>query len=121
MIEQLAAGHLAGLEEALEHGGNTHGIEHVLGAIRRGSAQLWIQGDNCLVTQVLPEPRALVLHFWLACGTLDGTIDLSNKVMEWGREQGCSVATLAGRSGWARALKAEGWNHQLVLMGKKLL
>jgi hypothetical protein len=111
---------LQGLEEALEHGGGTHELEHVLAAIRRGEAQLWVEGDSCLVTEINDTPNERELHFWLATGTLDGTVALSNKVMEWGRARGCTVATLSGRRGWAKALAAEGWALQLVVMGRRL-
>ena len=112
--------HLAGLEEALTAGGGTHDLAHVLSAIRRGKAQLWIEGDAVLVTEVHCAPKEKELHFWLATGTLDQTIALSNKVMDWGREQGCTVATLSGRRGWIKALAPEGWEPLLVTMARRL-
>lgn len=120
MIEWLKEVHLRGFEEALAHGGSTHGLEHVLAAIQRGDAQLWVMGENALVTEVNVTPNEKELHFWLATGQLDGTIALSNKAMEWGRSLGCTVATLTGRRGWIKALTPEGWEPQAVLMARRL-
>lgn len=112
--------HLTGIEKALEHGGGTHDLAHVLSAIRRGTAQLHTEGPCVIVTEVNDTPNERELHFWLAAGTLDEVIALSNKVMDWGREQGCTVATLCGRPGWAKALAHEGWSHRMVEMGRRL-
>jgi len=120
MIEHLTEEHLTGLEEALAQGGGGHALEHVLAAIQRKEAQLWIEGPCVIVTEVNDTPLRRELHFWLAAGTLDEVIHLSNKVKEWGRDQGCTVATLCGRRGWTRALAKEGWGHQLSVMGQRL-
>lgn len=119
----LSERHLAGLEEALQRGGGTHDLSHVLAAVQRGDAQLWLDsldGDAVIVTEVHCAPNEKELHFWLASGTLDSVIALSNKVMEWGRERGCTVATLSGRRGWIKALAPEGWEPLTVNMARRL-
>jgi hypothetical protein len=116
----LTEAHLAGLEEALEYGGGTHALADVLASVRRGTAQLWVEGDAVLVTEINCAPREKELHFWLASGTLDSCIALSNKVMDWGRAQGCTVATLSGRRGWIKALAPEGWEPHTVVMARRL-
>jgi hypothetical protein len=118
--QDLTLDHLHGLIDALEEGGGTHKLEHVFSALREGTAQLWIDGPCVVVTEVNDTPRERELQFWLAAGTLDEVIHLSNKVMKWGREQGCTVASLCGRRGWAKALRREGWNHQMIVMGQRL-
>lgn len=105
---------------ALEHGPPTHTVEDVLEEIRLQRAQLWEGAKSIIVTEVQDYPRARILHFWLAAGDLDEVIALSHIAMDWGRANGCERATLAGRRGWERALKSEGWNHQLVLLGRPL-
>lgn len=112
--------HLDGLEDALAQGGNTHRLQDVLAAIRSGTAQLWIEGPCVIVTEVNDTPVERELHYWLAAGTLEEVIHLSNKVMEWGREVGCTVASLVGRRGWSKLLKSEGWTHQMIVMGQRL-
>jgi hypothetical protein len=112
--------HLSGIEEALRQGGGTHDLNHVLAAIHLGDAQLWVEGPCVIVTEVIVGPKDKELHFWIAAGTVDEVIDLSNKVMEWGGTIGCTIATLTGRPGWSRALKNEGWGHHMVTMGRRL-
>jgi hypothetical protein len=97
--------HLSGIEEALRQGGGTHDLNHVLAAIYQHDAQLWLEGPCVIVTEVNDTPNERELHFWLAAGTLDEVIALSNKVMEWGREVGCTVAT---------------WSHRMIEMGRRL-
>lgn len=111
---------LNGLTEALEHGGGGHSLGDVLSAVKAGTAQLWAEDGCVLVTEINDAPNHRELHFWLATGTLDAVIALSNKVIEWGREQGCTVASLCGRKGWERALRDEGWHHQMVQMGREI-
>ncbi len=120
MSEYITTEILDGLEEALEAGGGTHALSDVLAAIRSGKAQLWSDGENALVTEINCAPREKELHFWVATGTLDGCIALSNKVMRWGRDQGCTIASLTGRPGWARALAREGWSFRMVQLGRRL-
>lgn len=111
---------LAKLEEALEAGGQTHSLADVAEMIQSGDAQLWIDEEAVIVTEIIPQPMRRTLHFWLAAGTLDKVIALSNELLEWGKQMGCDHATLSGRRGWVRALASEGWEEELVLMGKDI-
>lgn len=116
----MSPSHLAGLVEALEYGGGTHTIEDVLRQIEAGKAKLWVRRDALIVTEIHQTPRAKVLHFWLATGSLDEVVALSREVLEWGKQEGCEQATLAGRRGWERVLASEGWAPMLTLMGRVL-
>ena len=116
----LTTAHLDGLELALAEGGSTHDLEHVLAAALRGDAQIWIDGPCTIVTEVNDGPKERELHFWLAAGSLERVIALSNRLLAWGRTQGCTIATLCGRRGWAKVLLSEGWNHRMITMGRRL-
>jgi hypothetical protein len=111
---------LAGLEEALRHGGGTHTLGDVLHQILAGEAQLWEAEDAVIVTEIHQAPRAKIVHFWLAAGEKEAVVALSRTVLEWARTEGCGQATLAGRRGWERVLSAEGWTPRLTLMGREL-
>lgn len=112
--------HVAGLEEALLHGGGTHSIADVFASVDKGTAQLWLDGDAVIVTEINCAPNEKELHFWLAAGPLDEVIALSEKLVGWGRLSGCTVATLTGRRGWTKALKPNGWEPQSVTMARRL-
>jgi len=88
--------------------------EHeVAGRILNGTAQLWL-GEQCaMVTEVIHEPRTL--HVWLAGGDLKEIVSLTPGIAAWGRMMGCTEATINGRKGWARVLKAYGFEGEGVL------
>lgn len=108
------------LKLALDRGGGTHDLEDLAQQIRDGSAQLWVEDGACLVTEVQDTPRKRVLRFWLAAGELEPVVALSRKVLAWGKEQGCEMATLVGRRGWVRALRDEGWSESLTVMTREV-
>jgi hypothetical protein len=113
--------HLPRVAEALgKHGGGTHTVSDLLREVAAGEAQLWQNEDAILVTQVVEEPRRKVLHFWVAAGDLDACVEMSRRVMEWGRSVGCDYATLTGRKGWLRALADEGWSYEFTVMGRPI-
>lgn len=111
---------LEGLRQALHVGGDSHTLADVFEAVALGAAQLWVEGDTCLVTEVNDTPQVRELHFWLATGALDDVIALTNKVMDWGRKQGCTVATLTGRFGWKKVMAREGWEPLTIQMARRL-
>jgi hypothetical protein len=108
------------LTEALALAGGTHTLADVVAQLDAGTAQFWADGDSCLVTEVVDAPRKRVLRFWLAAGELEPCLALSRKALEWGREQGCEIATFTGRRGWERVLGAEGWSPALTVMQREV-
>lgn len=114
------APHASGLLKALALGGDTHSLADVEAQIKAGDAQLWTADDALIVTEVNIYPRKRVLHFWLATGELKPVVELSKRALEWGKGVGCEYATIAGRSGWERALKHEGWSPMLTYMRKAI-
>lgn len=116
-----AKARMEGIERALKYGGNTHSGLDVLDCVEKGEAQLWLEPEATIVTQIFEHPNERTLHFWLAAGELESVLELSDKVMEWGKSKGCTRATLSGRKGWARALEHRGWSDtKLVTMERSL-
>lgn len=109
-----------GLEQALEYSGGTHDMADVLDQVEEGKAQMWKRRSAVIVTEIHQYPRQKVCHFWLATGELSDVIGLHREIVAWAKAEGCDRATLAGRKGWVKALRDEGWNHGLVLMDKEL-
>ena len=100
-----------GLERALKYGGETHTIFDVFDSVESGRSKLWVEEGATIVTEVFTYPQSKTLHFWLATGELDTVIDLSERIIEEARQEGCDRATLSGRMGWLRALKDHGWSR----------
>jgi hypothetical protein len=108
------------LQRALDLAG-THSITDVFGRIEAGMAQIWERDHALIVTEIHDYPKCSVLHFWIAAGEKDAVISLSHDVIAWGRTQGCSRATLAGRKGWLRVLADEGWQASRLTLMEKMI
>jgi len=73
-----------------------------------------------MVTEIVTYPQKRVLHIFLAGGELDQILDMEDSLIQWGKAQGCSGLTLAGRKGWVRTLKNRNWNEQFAVVGKEI-
>jgi len=109
------------IENALKYSGGTHETIDIFYGIMDRRMQLWPAPDGCLVTEIVSYPRKKVLHIFLAGGELGQIKDMQEAVMEWGKQQGCSNLTLAGRKGWERALKNQGWKPILTTLSVDIL
>jgi hypothetical protein len=107
------------LRKALDLAGNTHGLDDVLDLVEKGAATMFIDysGPAIIVTEVHEYPKRKHLHFWLAAGEKSAVIALGYQALAWGRDHGCTKATISGRKGWTRVLEAEGWkpSRQVVM------
>lgn len=83
----------------------THDAEDVWELIKAGHAQLWPTPNSVVVTKIDAYPKARVLTFWVAGGKLKEIRFTEAQVYAWARVAGCTFAAIAGRRGWARALK----------------
>lgn len=110
------------IEDALVFSGQSHTYDDVAAMVADGRAQAWFGPRTIIITELVVEPQHKVLHFFLAGGH-GGELEAMTPIVEaWGREHGCTRATLVGRKGWERTfLKRQGWtNHGLVVLDKNL-
>jgi hypothetical protein len=106
------------IEAALDAGGNTHSYEDVRESIIKGEMQLWLGDEACAVTEIVVYPKKKVLHVFLASGKMESIVDMLESAEKFGKENGCSSITIAGRHGWKRVLSDEGFNHSLTVLEK---
>lgn len=111
---------IPGIEKALEYGGSTHSVDDVVERITSGKAVLFTEDDALILAEVRDYPEKRVLNIWMAVGELQDVLDLADKVMEWGRACGCTLAMFTGRQGWQRALRDRGWESTRVEMHRRL-
>lgn len=78
--------------------------------------------DACILVEIRAYPTGAVdIHGMLAAGDLSEIIGhLIPQAEEFGRERGCSSASLASRSGWVRALKQSGYGIYQTELRKAL-
>ena len=111
----------AQIDAALVYSGHSHTFEDVAEMVAAGRAQAWFGPSSVIISEIVREPQHKVLHYFLAGGNL-AELEVMQPIVEaWGREQGCTVATLVGRKGWDRTfLKRQGWSNGLVVLSKQL-
>lgn len=99
------------IERALKHCGGTHQFEDVEQMVNEGRAVFWpLSDDSVVITEIVEHPRKRVLHIFLAAGKLEEIQNAAPFILEWGRFQRCTAASIVGRPGWKRTfLKATGW------------
>jgi hypothetical protein len=109
------------LEAALAHDGGFHDLVDVAKAIEAGEAHFWPGERSAVVTQFWNFPRRKAVNVWLAGGDLSELVDQMRPDIEaWARAHGCTHFIIAGRPGWARALKASGFAPLWTALGKEL-
>lgn len=99
------------LASVLAQSGEGYTIADLEAELADGRSQIWI-GEQCVMVTTLPrEPEGLCLHVWLAAGDMADMLKIEPGIAAWGRAMGCSYASIVGRKGWDRILKAAGFHR----------
>lgn len=98
------------IEDALGYSSGTHSIGDVEAAIAAGDATFWPGRRAAMVTEILDLPGAKVLHFWLCGGELAELQSMRAFIEGVAIALGCTKASTAGRRGWSRVLKNDGYD-----------
>ena len=94
---------LARFERALRQGGNTHTVQDVLRRLHEGKATSFGNDhDAVIVAEVIDAPQRRMCNYWIVAGDLHSCAAYQPQVDEWGRANGCNIATATGRMGWLR-------------------
>lgn len=109
------------LEAALEYSGGTHGIEDIAAGVKEGRFQLWPAPKAAVITEIIVYPRLKALNYFLAGGDLDELKAMRPYIELWGKQNGCTRVTLAGRKGWQKTfLRDEGYEPKWFILSKEL-
>ncbi len=113
------------LAEAID--GRLFSIEYLDWLIDTGQARLWHDpgsesgAGSAIVATIRRYPTgALVVTGLCACGKLRNIRKLIPLAEQWGRENGCTLAIIESRMGWAQVLKEDGYSPHQVAVGKEL-
>jgi len=107
------------IEAALQHSGGTHDFWDIVEGVYEKRMQLWAAERGCLVTEIVHFPKKKVLNVFLGGGELEQLADMHTNVIAWGKEQGCTGASICGRAGWVRAFKKYGWKQKYTVITKE--
>lgn len=110
------------ISAALEYSGGSHSLEDIRQGLADSQLQCWPGVRSVVITQIQQMPQRKELHLFLAAGDLTELRALYPIIMDWGRAQGCTVATFTGRKGWERTFltREEGWRSRMILFEKEL-
>jgi hypothetical protein len=108
------------IEAALAYTGGTHGIEDIEREIRSGRMALIPRERSAFVVELIDYPRLRALHIFLAGGDLSELKAFDPHLDEIARSLGCSRVTIAGRTGFARALKDLGYQEKWTVLAKEI-
>jgi len=110
------------IEAALEYSQGTHTFSDIAAGLLSGRYQLWAGQNSAVVTEIIVYPRMRDLHYFLAGGDLDELKEIRPRIEDWGKKNGCSRVSLAGRPGWAKTfLKDEGYEPAWFILKKDLI
>lgn len=104
------------IEAALEYSGETHDFQDVADGILSGRMQLWPAEKGCAVTEIVLYPKKSVLHVFLAGGEMETIVNMIDSAVAWGKTQGCTSMTIAGRRGWERVLAKHGYKPVMTVL-----
>ena len=108
------------IEAALPYTGGTHTIEDLEREILSGRMALIPRKRSAFVVELIVYPRLKALHIFLAGGDLTELKAFDPHMDQIARSLGCSRVTIAGRKGFARALKALGFHEKWTILAKDI-
>ncbi len=108
------------IERALDHANNTATFDDVAQHIMMGKARLYADEDSFVVTEIINLPQAKFYNVWVTGGVKDAVLRWEDQLMVDAHALGCSHLAGAGRKGWERVMKAQGWDFYTVTMLKEV-
>ena len=108
------------IEDALEYADESHLFEDIVRGVLNGNFHFWHGDNGCAVTEFVVYPRKKVLHVFLAGGDMQQILDFEESAAAWGKANGCTGMTIAGRKGWSKVLGKHGWSDKFLVMGREI-
>ena len=110
------------IEDALAYSGleETHTFTDICKGVLNGNLHLWHGDNGCAVTEFVVYPMSKCLHVFLAGGDMQQILDFEESATVWGKAQGCTQMTIAGRKGWSKVLGNRGWTEVHTVMGREI-
>jgi len=94
------------LEAALARADEGFTMDDIAREVASGQAILWPGLNSAAVTYVRPMKA---MHVWAAGGDLGELREMAKAAEALSVRLGCDAIMAGGRDGWARALRATGW------------
>lgn len=109
------------LDNALDYSGDTHDIDHVFNACKKGECQFWPGKHSAVVTEIYVYPNLKACSFFLAGGEMSELREMCKQIETWAKSIGCTRMLITGRKGWARTfLKDDGYEAKWAVLAKDI-
>lgn len=99
--------------KALSYTDNAYYYDNVVGDILQGRVHFYPLSKSFIIAYKVDSPNFSCYHIWLAGGELQELIEFVPNLQHNAKQLKCKYVTLAGRLGWTKALKHQGWKHTL--------
>lgn len=98
-----------------------YNIEWIDQGVAGGKITAFGNEHACILVEIKTYPTgAKEVHGLCAAGDLATILELIGDAEEWGRAQGCIIASIASREAWSRVLKGRGYQPFQVEVRKEL-
>lgn len=101
---------------ALHHGSDTHSVDDIVNMIMANRVHFFSWEDSFTVMEVITYPKFKVYHCFLAGGSLDGVVRSIGPMSDVAKALDCKYLSMAGRSGWQKVLREQGWKFVCTTM-----
>jgi hypothetical protein len=104
------------LESGMKKGGYTHSIKDIVEALKDGQMQAFLNDGALAITQVVNFPQKRVLEVLWCAGVLDEVMNLKSKLVEFAKEQNCTMGRAYVRPGLVVPMEQAGWRKAQTVM-----
>ena len=104
------------LESGLKKCGYTHSIKDILEALQTGKMQAFLNDGSLAITQVVDFPQRRVLEVLWCAGVLDEVMNMKSKLVEFAKEQNCTMGRAFVRPGLVVPMEQAGWRKAQTVM-----
>lgn len=109
------------IEMALAKGHGLLAIDDIVEGVATGAMELWRHANYVMVTEVIDYPKKRVVFVHAAEGELESIQEVAEGgLVEYAQEVGASGILFAGRYGWVKALKAQGYGGELAVLFREV-
>jgi hypothetical protein len=104
------------LESGLKKGGYTHSVLDIVADLKAGRMQAFLNDGAIAITQIASFPQKRVLELLWCAGVLDDVIGLKEKLIEFAKENECTMGRAYVRPGLVGPLEQAGWRKAQTVM-----
>ena len=104
------------IEAALVYSHGSYSFDDVVQGVLTGRFHFYPREQSFLLMELQTFPGYKIYHAFLAGGNLEELVSMQEEIRPIAKTLGAKYASLNGRHGWVKPLKALGWKHTYSTM-----